>query len=126
MTDQIADLLVRLRNAAAVNKLDVVMPFSKMKEAILNILKNEGFLKDVKVLEDKKIKNIKVTIASNKMPSHLKQISKPGHRIYLRAKEIKVPLRGFGLAIVSTSQGMLTAKEANKKGLGGELICEVW
>lgn len=126
MTDQTADLLIRIKNAALAGKYEVVMPYSKMKEAILLIMKQNGFVKDIKVTEDKSKKYLRITISNTKSPSHIKQISKPGHRIYSKSKDIKIPLRGLGLVIVSTSVGIISAKEATKKGLGGELICEMW
>jgi len=126
MTDQIADLLVRIRNASAIGKTEVIMPFSKMKEAILTILKDEKFVDEIKVVEDKSKKYIKVQLGSARNLSHLKQISKPGHRIYTKSKDIKIPLRGFGLLIVSTPSGVISGIEAVKKGVGGEVICEIW
>ena len=126
MTDHTADLLVRIKNAAAVRRHELVMPYTKMKEAILKILETNGFVKNIKVLEDKSKKNISFELVSNKYPTHIKQISKPGHRIYSKGKDIKIPLRGLALVIISTSQGVINAKEASKKGLGGELICEIW
>ena len=126
MTDQTADLLVRIKNAAAVQRRELEMPYSKMKEAILKILETSGFVKNIKVTEEKTKKNISFSLASDKYPTHIRQISKPGHRIYSKGKDIKIPLRGLALVIISTSNGVINAKEASKKGLGGELICEIW
>lgn len=126
MTDQIADLLVRIKNAAAVRRHELVMPYTKMKEAILKILESNGFVKNINVVEENAKKNIKFELVATKPPTHIKQISKPGHRIYTKGKDIKIPLRGLGLVIISTSIGVINAKEASKKGLGGELICEIW
>jgi len=126
MTDQTADLLVRIKNAAAVRRHELVMPYSKMKEAILKILETNGFVKNIKVTEEKSKKNISFELVANKYPTHIRQISKPGHRIYSKGKDIKIPLRGLALVIISTSSGVINAKEASKKGLGGELICEIW
>jgi len=126
MTDQIADLLIRIKNASKVGKYEIEMPYSKMKEAILKILVSEGFVKDYEIITVKSIRFLKIRTSEAKLPVHIKQISTPGHRIYLRAKRIKTPLRGFGLAIVSTSKGVISAREANKIGVGGELICEIW
>ena len=126
MTDHTADLLVRIKNAAAVRRHELVMPYTKIKEAILKILETNGFVKNIQVSEDKSKKNISFELVANKYPTHIKQISKPGHRIYSKGKDIKIPLRGLALVIISTSQGVLNAKEASKKGLGGELICEIW
>lgn len=124
--DQIADLIIRIKNASAIGKYEVEMPFSKMKEAILNILKEEGFVREFSNFELEGKKMLKISISSKKSPSHFRQISKPGHRIYMKSKTIKLPLRGFGTAIVSTSQGVVNAKVARSKGIGGELICEIW
>lgn len=124
--DQIADLLIRIKNASLVRKSEVTVSFSKMKEAILNILKNEGFLSDFSVVTEDNKKSIKITISHRKLPTHIRQISRPGRRIYIKNKEVPRPLRGLGTVIVSTSTGVVTGKEARAKGLGGELICEIW
>lgn len=124
--DQTADLLIRIKNAAMVKKNEVTMPYSKMKEAILSILKDNGYIGEVSVHEDKSKKFIKASLLSTKYPSHIRQISSPGHRIYIKAKDIKIPLRGFGLLILSTPSGIISAQEARKKGFGGEAICEIW
>lgn len=126
MTDQIADLLVRIRNASQIKKSEIELPYSKMKEAILAILKEEGFVSDLKIFENKEHKYIRVTIARDRFPSHIKQISKPGQRLYTRCKDMPKPLRGFGLIIVSTPKGVISGRKAAKLGVGGELICEVW
>lgn len=124
--DQIADLLTRIRNATLVRKNEITVSFSKMKEAVLKIFAEQGFLSSVSVetIEDKKY--LKLVVSDKKVPSHLKQISKPGRRIYIKSKEMPKPLRGLGVVIISTSTGVITGKEAAKKGLGGELICEIW
>lgn len=126
MNNQTADLLIRIKNASMVGKTTLILPHSRMKVDILSILKKEGFVSDYEIAETDGKKVISVTLSDNHKPSHIKQISKPGHRIYAKAKDIKTPLRGFGLLIVSTPQGVITAKEANKIGIGGELICEIW
>ena len=126
MTDQIADLLVRIKNASMVNKFEVAISHSKMKEAILAILKSEGFVKSFDITEDGPKKIIKISLSSTKRFSHLKQISKPGQRIYAKSKNIPHPIRGLGLVIVSTPKGIVRAKDAAKQGMGGELICEIW
>lgn len=124
--DQIADLLTRIRNISMSGKYEIAISFSKMKEAILNILKNEGFIASIEIVEIDGKKVIKAEISRSKTPSHLRQISKPGRRIYAKNKEIPAPLRGLGTVIVSTSDGLTTGKAAKKTGLGGELICEIW
>jgi small subunit ribosomal protein S8 len=126
MTDQIADLLIRIKNAGMIRKTDIAMPYSKMKEAILGILKDEGYIKDFEVTEEDGKKTVMVRIASDKFPSHIKQISKPGRRIYSKSKDIPRPLRGFGLVVVSTPKGVISGKTAMKTGVGGEVICEIW
>lgn len=124
--DQIADLLIRIRNISLAGKNEVTISYSKLKEAILNILKNEGFLSSVEVVEAEGKKSIKAVISNSKTPTHLKQLSKPGRRVYAKNKEIPAPLRGLGTVIISTSAGLTTGKVAKKNGLGGELICEIW
>jgi len=134
MTDQIADLLIRIKNAAAVRKDFLSMPYTKMKEAILLILEKNGFVKNIKIIAETNStssgqtgkKCISFELVANQYPTHIKQISKPGHRIYTKGKDIKIPLRGLGLVIISTSEGVINGKEASKKGLGGEIICEIW
>lgn len=124
--DYIADMLIRIKNASAVGKSDVVVPHSNLKEAILMILKKQGFIADfVKTDEDAK-PMLSITLSANKKPSHIRQISKPGRRVYVKSKEIPAPLRGFGTVILSTPAGVITGREAKKTGLGGELICEIW
>jgi small subunit ribosomal protein S8 len=124
--DQIADLLIRIKNASLVGKRDVVITFSKMNKAILDILKESNFLTSVEVVKEENRQFLKVVISDSKTPTHFKQISKPGRRVYAKNQEIPKPLRGLGTVIISTSTGITTGKEAFKKGLGGELICEVW
>lgn len=126
MNNHTADLLVRIKNAFLVGKTTIELPYSKMKERILEILKNEGFVSGYEIAEIDGKKVFSVKLSDSHKASHIKQISKPGHRIYAKAKDIKSPLRGFGLLIVSTPKGVVTAKAANKLGLGGELICEIW
>lgn len=124
--DQIADLLTRIRNTASVGKSEITVSYSKMKEAILDIFKREGFLTSTEVILDGNKKFIKLIISNKKLPAHLRQISKPGRRIYVKNKEVPKPLRGLGTVVISTSTGVVTGREAAKKGLGGEVICEIW
>jgi small subunit ribosomal protein S8 len=126
MTDQIADLLVRVQNASKIKKYELSMPYSKMKEAILTIFKDEGFVSSIRIEETDGKKTINLVISREKTPSHIKQISRPGQRIYTRSKNIPKPLRGFGTVIISTPKGVITGRLATKTGVGGELICEIW
>ena len=129
MTDPISDMLTRIRNAQAVQKLDVLIPFSKLKYQIANILEKAGFIKLAEKRGRGVKKNIKITLKyTNKIPGivGLKRISKPGQRIYLSAKQIRPIRDGFGISIISTSKGLMINKQARKKKLGGEIICEIW
>lgn len=129
MTDPISDMIIRILNAQAVLHPTVSIPFSNFKYEIAKILEKEGFFDRIEE-KGKKVKRlIKVTLKyDNKMPaiSGLRRVSKPGQRIYAEAKEIKKVKGGYGMAVVSTSKGLMTNKEAKKKKLGGEIILEVW
>ena len=130
MTDPIADMLTRIRNANTVGHETVEIPASKMKKAIAEILKEEGYITDFDVIEDDKQGMIKVTMkyGSNidRVISGIKKISKPGLKVYAKANEVPKVLGGLGIAIISTSKGIVSDKEARKLGVGGEVICYVW
>ncbi len=130
MTDPIADMLTRIRNANTVGHKTVEIPASKMKKAIAEILKEEGYIEDFEVIEDDKQGIIKVTMKyganREKVISGIKKISKPGLKVYAKANEVPKVLGGLGIAIISTSKGIVSDKEARKLGVGGEVICYVW
>ena len=130
MTDPIADMLTRIRNANSVHHDKVEIPGSKIKEAIATILKDEGFIKDFEVIEDNKQNVIKVSLKyganREKVISGLKRISKPGLRVYSQKDQLPKVLGGLGIAIISTSQGPMTDKAARTAGLGGEVLAYVW
>jgi len=136
MTDPIADMLTRIRNALAVGKKEVVFPFSKIKFEIGKILENEGFIKKIEKIpanlnqKEGKFEQLKVDLKylDNKDPAirNLKRVSKPGQRIYVKKDQLPKVLGGLGIAIISTSKGLMTDKEARKRKLGGEIICEIW
>lgn len=133
MTDPIADMLTRIRNAMAVKKTEVILPSSKIKFAVAEILKQTGYIKKVEKLSKQEAgtpyEQIKITLKYNGTQSAITKItrvSKPGHRIYASKDALPVVLNHLGIAIISTSQGLMTNKEAKKKGLGGEVICEVY
>ena len=129
MTDPITDMLNRIRNAQAVFQPTVDIPFSKIKFEISKILAKEGLIESFDKKGGKNKKFIRITLRYNKkMPaiSGLKKISKPGQRIYLPYREIKKVKGGYGIAIISTSKGLMTDKEAGRQKLGGEVICEIW
>ena len=130
MTDPIADFLTRIRNANMVMHEKVEIPASKTKVALAEILKNEGFIKDYEQIQDGKQGIIRVYLKyganREKVITGLKRISKPGLKVYCKKDEIPKVLGGLGIAVISTSKGILTDKEARKMGLGGEVICYVW
>ncbi len=130
MTDPIADMLTRIRNANNAKHQQVTMPSSNIKKAIAAILLEEGYIKDVKYVEDDKQGIIEITLKygedNSKVISGLKRISKPGLRIYASKDEVPKVLNGLGVAIISTSRGIMTDKQARKTNIGGEVLCYVW
>ena len=129
LTDPIADMLTRIRNAAKQKHATVDVPYSKVKAEISNILLNEGFIADREVVENGTHKNIRITLKykENKcVIQGLKRISKPGLRIYAEKEELPRVLNGLVIAIISTSKGIVTDKVARKNNVGGEVIAYVW
>jgi small subunit ribosomal protein S8 len=130
MTDPIADLLTRIRNANAVRHEVVEVPSSTVKKAITNILLQEGYLKGIEEYNDGVVPMLRLSLkyGSNKerVITGLKRISKPGLRVYCKKDEVPKVLNGLGVALISTSKGILVDREARKAGLGGEVICYVW
>lgn len=130
MTDPIADLLTRVRNANMANHEKVEIPASKVKKAIADIFKTEGYIKDCEFIDDGKqgIIRLYLKYGSNKekVITGLKRISKPGLRVYAGKDEIPRVLGGLGTAVISTSKGIMTDKDARKQGLGGEVMCYIW
>ena len=128
VTDTIADMLTRIRNANAQKHATVDVPYSKEKEAIANILLAEGFVEAIDIIEDS-YKTIRITLKyvnNTKVIQGLKRISKPGLRIYAKSEELPRVLNGLGIAIISTSKGIMTDKEARKENLGGEVLAYIW
>lgn len=130
MTDPIADMLTRIRNGNNARHSSVEIPASKMKKNLVQILLDEGFIEGYNVIEDDKQGIITVDLKygknNEKVISGLKRISKPGLRVYARSREIPKVLGGLGIAIISTSKGVVTDKVARKEGIGGEVLCYVW
>ena len=130
MTDPIADMLTRIRNANSVLHDKVEIPCSNIKEAIADILKTEGFIKDFEKIPDAKQSIIRIALKygpeRNKVITGIKRISKPGLRVYAKKDQLPRVLGGLGIAIISTSQGLMTDKAARKAGLGGEVLAYVW
>ena len=130
MTDPIADFLTRIRNANTAMKETVEVPASNVKKGLAEILKSEGFIKEFEYIEDGKQNVIRMYLkygsSKERVISGLKRISKPGLRVYVGKDELPKVLGGLGIAVVSTSKGLMSDKEARKMGLGGEVVCYVW
>lgn len=130
MTDPIADLLTRIRNANMVRHDSLEVSSSKMKKEIVEILKREGFIRDVEYIDDNKQGIIRVFLKygpnNERVITGLKRISKPGLRVYAKADEVPKVLNGLGIAIISTSTGVITDKEARARKVGGEVLAYVW
>jgi small subunit ribosomal protein S8 len=130
MTDPIADLLTRIRNGAMAKLQKVDIPSSNMKVSIVNVLKNEGFIKNYKLISDQKQGVLRIYLKyineTDSVISEIKRVSKPGGRRYVKSDKIPSVKQGLGIAILSTSKGLLTDKVARETGIGGELICTVW
>ena len=128
MSDPIADMLTRIRNANSAYHEKVEMPASTVKAAVLNILKEEGFVKNFESVNNGKTLKVTLKYGSNKekVISGIKRISKPGLRVYAKKEELPRVLGGLGIAVISTSQGVMSDKTARKLGLGGEVIAYVW
>lgn len=130
MTDPIADMLSRIRNSSSARHKSVEIPASNQKKDIARILKEEGFINDFEVEEDDKQGIIKIDLKygenDERVISGLRRISKPGLRVYVKANEVPRVLGGLGIAIISTSKGVLTDKEARAENIGGEVLCYIW
>lgn len=130
MTDPIADMLTRIRNANSVFHEKVDIPSSKIKQSVAQILKEEGFIKDYEVISDDKQGVLRVSLKyganREKVITGIKRISKPGLRVYAKKDQLPRVLGGLGIAVISTSKGIMTDKKARKESLGGEVIAYVW
>lgn len=130
ITDPIADMLTRIRNANNVNKDVVDIPASNLKINIAKTLKDEGFIREYKIIDNYPQNKVRVYLKygkdDEKVITGIKRISKPGLRVYVDKDEIPRVLGGLGIAVISTSRGILTGKEARKEGVGGEVVCYVW
>ena len=130
VTDTIADMLTRIRNANGMRYGEVSVPASNLKVSLAKILKEEGFIEDYKVVNDNVQGTIVITLKygqnKERVITGLKRISKPGLRVYAKAGEVPKVLNGLGIAIISTSHGVMTDKEARKENLGGEVLCYIW
>ncbi len=130
MTDPIADMLTRIRNANQMRYKEVEVPASKIKLSIAEILKNEGYIADYKIkknnVQDIIVLNLKYGQNKERVITGLKRISKPGLRVYAKAEELPRVLNGLGIAIISTSKGLMVDREARKQSLGGEVVAYIW
>lgn len=130
MTDPIADMLARLRNAYMVKKSEVVIPHSNVKEAIIENFRNEGYIKGYKVVAEESLKKVvvylKYTDGGESVIRGLKRVSKPGRRVYVNNRNLKPVLGGLGNGIISTSEGVKTVKQCILDKIGGEYICQIW
>jgi len=132
MTDPIADMLTRIRNANVAFHDDVIMPTSKVKEALAKILVSEGYIEDFAVEEDPGRPTRKLRIVMKYTPdrqrtiSGIRRVSKPGLRVYSKASDVPRVLGGMGIAVLSTNQGLMTDREARQRRVGGEILCQVW
>jgi small subunit ribosomal protein S8 len=129
MTDPIADMLTRIRNAQMVRKESVSLPYSKMKEHIAKILKDEGYVSEMKKTEETGRKEIRITlkyVAKQPAIRELKRVSTPGRRVYAGKGKLPFVYDNLGIAIISTSKGVMTNREARKQKVGGEVLCEIF
>jgi small subunit ribosomal protein S8 len=130
MTDPIADMLTRIRNAVSVERQHVDMPVSKLKRGVADVLKREGFIWDWKEIQAEPSTQLRLELkygpSGEQIIRQIKRVSKPGCRIYSRARDLRPVLNGMGISILSTSKGVVSDREARQKKLGGEVLCQVW
>lgn len=130
ITDPLADMLTRVRNAGNAKLNSVDIPGSRIKTALANVLKEEGFIRNFKFIKDNKQGTIRIYLKYDKNERHtiygLERISKPSRRVYVKGGDIKPVLNGMGISVLSTSRGILTDKKARQENLGGELLCKIW
>lgn len=130
ITDPLADMLTRIRNAGKAKHKSVDMPGSNMKVAIAAVMKNEGYIKNYKVIKDNKQGILRIYLKYDKNDRHviygIERASKPGRRVYVGSKDIRPVLNGLGISILSTSKGLMTDKQSRTQNLGGEVLCKIW
>ena len=130
MTDPIADMLTRIRNAVRVERPSVEIPVSKIKRGVADVLKREGFIWDWAEEENQPVDNLKLELkygpSGEQVIRKIKRVSKPGCRVYSSAKDLRPILNGLGISILSTSKGVISDREARQQKVGGEVLCEIW
>ena len=130
MTDPIADMLTRIRNAVRIEHAQVDMPISKLKRGMADVLKREGYIWNWTEVEEKPVSRLRIELKygpnGERLIQHIRRVSKPGRRVYSGSADLRPVLNGLGISIVSTSRGVLSDREARQKKLGGEVLCELW
>jgi small subunit ribosomal protein S8 len=130
MTDPIADMLTRIRNAVRIEHAQVEMPISKLKRGMADVLKREGYIWNWTEVEEKPVSRLRIELKygpnGERLIQHIRRVSKPGRRVYSGSADLRPVLNGLGISIVSTSRGVLSDREARQKKLGGEVLCELW
>lgn len=130
MTDPIADMLTRIRNAVRVERQDVNMPISKVKRGLAEVLKREGYIWDWEEIEAKPVNQLRLNLKygpnGERIIRHVRRVSKPGRRVYAGTRSLRPVLNGLGISIISTSRGVISDREARRRKLGGEILCELW
>lgn len=130
MTDPIADMLTRIRNAIRVERPTVDMPSSKVKRGLAEVLKREGYIWDWKEVDAQPVSQLRIDLKygpnGEQVIRHIKRVSKPGRRVYSGAAKLKPVLNGLGISILSTSRGVVSDREARQRSIGGEVLCELW
>ena len=130
MTDPIADMMTRIRNAIQIERVHVDIPSSKIKIGIAEVLQREGYIWDFEIIEQNPQNVLRVNLKygpnGERVIQRIQRTSKPGRRVYTRVKDVPDVLQGLGISILTTNQGMLSNREAKKKGVGGEILCQIW
>ena len=130
MTDPIADMLTRIRNAVRVERPYVDMPISRVKRGLADVLKREGYIWDWQETEDSPVPQLRIELKygpnGERVIQKVRRVSKPGRRVFSKAKELRPVLNGLGISIISTSRGVISDREARQRNLGGEVLCEIW
>jgi len=130
MTDPIADMLTRIRNAVRVERSHVEMPLSKVKRGVADVLKREGYIWDWKEVDAAPAPQLHIDLKygpnGERVIRRIRRVSKPGRRVYSRAKDLRPVLNGLGIFVISTSRGVISDREARQRNLGGEVLCEIW
>ena len=130
MTDPIADMLTRIRNAVRIERSHVDVPVSKVKRGVAEVLKREGYIWDWKEVESQPSSQLRIDLKygpnGERVIRRIRRVSKPGRRVYSKAKELRPILNGLGISVISTSRGVVSDREARQRNLGGEVLCEIW